>query len=152
MTKPYQEFAHYSFSQQLGELRVRVFVGPDCLDQLEQWLLSNPRWPLPERIVCIPGAQRRLPAGISEAVVMIGQTQSDMARTALAQLDRVYANRDASYWRERLNQKPFRIMAFTSRFTVVLQHTLRALLAAYGEMDQCFSMLLMADTREMAIG
>jgi hypothetical protein len=122
-----------NLTEQLEDPRVRLFVGPNCLDEMIQWVEHEPHWSLPAHVVTTPIGRARLPAGIDDAIVgSVGRInqRTDVLKQNLIEL---YSGRDASYLEKRLRETPLRIMAVTSRFTTVLKHTLDALLAALEE-------------------
>ena len=129
-------------AEALGDERVRVFVGPHGADELRDWILSHDRWTIPTLIVSGPQARARLPAGINKTIEGVDLRRKERIDADIERLGRLYAGRDASYWETRLSGSPLRIMAFTSRFTTVLQHTLRALLDAYADMGHETRLLL----------
>ncbi|MFQ5805154.1 MAG: glycosyltransferase [Phycisphaerae bacterium] len=112
----------------LDEERVHLFVGGGAVEELERQLKSDPLLPTPE--LCVNQS------GQPDAGDVVTQATRRVvsARTReIAELERAlaqrYRDRDEAYWAERF-KKPGPVLGLTSRFTTMLQYSMRDTLEA----------------------
>jgi len=128
----------HDWAQMLADPRVTLCAGAEAMHQLKSELENR------ERLVpCVIDPKSRWPGSLpySELVELAAaaelrrREQQDRQHAALC---RAYESRDQAYWASRFATtdggaaaKPLTIVAVTSRYTTVLQYSLRDLLAAF---------------------
>jgi hypothetical protein len=120
----------------IADDRVRLCCGPDAFEQLERAIAAE-EWNIPPTLV-----SRALPwhgeaAQPAEPVLKAIEARVEAERRALKQAVAAgYAERGAAWWHRRYAaalsgaEPPLRVLAFTCRFTTVLQYATRDLLSA----------------------
>lgn len=117
--------------------RVVLCVGPTAYDQFEERLKATPWLALPTFTVRPPpweptsgdSAEKRIAAAANHLTASYHELRREV--------ERVYAGRDAAWWAGRFAaaragaQPPLRVLGITSRFTTVLQYSMRDALAAF---------------------
>ena len=124
----------------LRDERVHFFVGGDALERYEQFLSSN-------EDIAIPGAhvEADWARSFGEEVRQIGQRVTTRRNEAFlgltTTLDHQARQRHAATWAERL--KPgARVLGFTSRFTTMLQYSMRDIGHALEELGYRFELII----------
>lgn len=112
----------------LCDARIQWLVGDDCLEQLERLLVERTRLVVPKMIFNFGGSaqENASVSAVLERVLEQRQSEFDQLQE---QLEERYRDRDASYWSERF-KPPGLVLGFTSRFTTVLQYSMRDTLRA----------------------
>lgn len=112
--------------------RVYWFFGDDAGRRLQAHLASQVRAPLPTFFVNQTGdAQAGIP--IQQNVELVVADRAQRLAEAETELKRRYADRDAAYWARRY-ESPGTVLAVTSRFTTMLQYSMRDAIAAMRRM------------------
>lgn len=112
----------------IGDPRIHWFFGDDAGDRLQSYLAPRKRVPLPTFFVNQTGdAQAGIP--IQQKVEVVIADRAQRIAAAEAELKRRYADRDAAYWARR-HESPGTVLAVTSRFTTMLQYSMRDAIAA----------------------
>ena len=126
----------FDWRSQLAEPRVTICAGPEALSLFEQRVLNldqetpvvlsgGPAWP--DSV-----SEGELAARISAA----DQARAELQRNGYAQAQAIYARRERAWWAQRYaeagrSQPPLMILGITSRYTTVLQYSMRDWLAAF---------------------
>jgi hypothetical protein len=131
----------------LGDPRVHVLVGPDAVAQSAALWRHNPRLVLPTRLVNLTADEHtasELQAAIRRAA---DEDQAQIARLTCA-LEARYRECDAVYWTSRFHP-PGPILGITSRFTTMLQYSMRDALAAFAAQGYRTEMLIEGSDHEL---
>jgi hypothetical protein len=126
----------------LSDERVSVFAGNRALDEYREFLVNH-RWRRPATY-CItnfrprwnpPVVDRRFQDSVATA---INQRQ----QAIFASLEARCAGRDVAWWSKRLQQTiPLQIAGFTSRYSTVIQHSMRDLASAFERCGHAFDLM-----------
>ncbi len=112
----------------LDEERVCVFAGEQTAEELERRLTGAPYLLVPE--ICVNQSTRRdATALVTQAVQRVMSSRAAELSELERALERRYRDRDATYWARRF-KKPGPILGLTSRFTTMLQYSMRDTLEA----------------------
>lgn len=137
--------------------RVVFCVGPDACERLERAIQAR-RFGLPPRLLVAAGSWQSDVAEAAKRVMTKAQVVVDSACARLRRdLDRVYGDRDLAYWHRRFKSAlsregpPLRVLGMTSRFTTVLQYSMRDTLAAF-EARGCETRLLIEPDDHSYVG
>ena len=127
----------------LNDERVYVFVGADAVDALDALLTAEANLPLPvlylnQSATALGETMTRRLGAVAERVTRWRLSETDACAQRIEQR---YRDRDAAYWAERF-RPPGRILAVTSRYTTVLQHSARDTLHALEKMGYETHMLI----------
>ena len=124
----------------LGDERLYFFVGPDALETYERFLQDNEDIAVPEVHLCASWAPQ-----LGEQVQQIGQRVTTRRNEAFRELTNLHERRgrerDAEYWSRRL-EPGARILGFTSRFTTMLQYSMRDIGHALAELGYEFDLMI----------
>jgi hypothetical protein len=112
----------------LRDERTMLFVGPGALDRMAAALRADVDLPLPTHVVNLSG-DAALAAQVDEVLQReLGARERELEQLQ-ADLASRYHDRDVRYWAKRW-ARPGTVLGLTSRFTTVLQHSMRDALAA----------------------
>ncbi len=124
----------------LGDERVYFFVGPDALETYERFLQDNEDIAVPEVHLCASWAPT-----LGQQVQQTGQRVTARRNEAFRELANLHEQRgrerDAEYWSRRL-EPGARILGFTSRFTTMLQYSMRDIGHALEELGYEFDLMI----------
>jgi len=112
----------------LGDERVYVFVGDGAADQLGRLLTENHRLGLPAVLVNLCPETTTV-ARVGQTVESAAARRTVESEQILKALEERYRDRDAAYWAERF-KPPGPILGLTSRFTTMLQYSIRDTMSA----------------------
>ncbi len=123
----------------LGDERVRLCCGPDAFDQLERQVHDD-AWNLPPGITVQtpPWDVETMRAGQPRLAALQADVESSW-KTLRLEVGEAYRGRDRAWWHRRYadarspDGPPLRVLGITSRFTTVLQYSLRDAMAAFEE-------------------
>ncbi len=122
----------------LADGRVHFFIGPDALQYYEQLLTTNEDLTIPGVHLCANWAPE-----LGKEIEAIGQRRTAHRNETFVQLavshEQRAQQRDGAYWAERL-QPGARILGFTSRFTTMLQYSMRDIGHALTELGYEFDL------------
>ncbi len=113
----------------LGDPRVHLLVGGDAADQLQALLAARPALQAPTAVINL-GLGRETADRVHNAVQAAETSRQTRLEACLAEIESRYADRDHDYWAARY-QQPRRLLAITSRYTTMLQHSVRDAVAAF---------------------
>ncbi len=130
-------------SRLLADDRVYVFVGADAVDRFHQLLSAEADLPVPTLLVNLTGDPAPFEQLHDTCSRLTSEREAELKRLT-AEIETRYRDRDAAYWTEHF-RPPGRVLGFTSRFTTVLQYSMRDTLHALGEMGYEPHMLLEAN-------
>ncbi|UCG34245.1 MAG: hypothetical protein JSU68_06330, partial [Phycisphaerales bacterium] len=102
----------------LADRRVLLFVGPNCLDQQEQFLRENPLYPIPAWRITQPTWDISRVDDIQRVQERIVQHREQVTQRSAAALQERYEGRDVAWWVERYarrDREPLRVMGIVSR-------------------------------------
>ena len=121
----------------LADARVRLFVGPDCLDRFEAALMSELTIPRPMSSITVDPALwgGKTLQSILQSVVLKQFTQ-------LNQLTMPDPVRAAAILDQFRTGRPLRILGVTSRYTTFIQHSMRDWLAAFESLGHTTRLLI----------
>ncbi len=136
----------------LTEQRVHVFVGDSAMADLRAFVQTRPEIKIPTNLVCIPP----LPVAFQERIE--GQIK-EMLSEQLARTTTLCAENEAAYesigpaeWAQRFSNaapRPLRVLGITSRFTTVLQFSMRDVKAAFERLGHTFETLIEPSDHDM---
>lgn len=124
----------------IGDERVRLCCGPDAFDQLERQVRGD-AWNLPPGITVrtSPWDAEALRAGQPRLATLQADVESAW-RTLREEVGAPYRGRDSAWWHRRYAEAlreggpPLRVLGITSRFTTVLQYSVRDAMAAFEQL------------------
>jgi hypothetical protein len=119
----------------LADNRVRLFVGPDCVDQFRQSLMDEPMCPWPRLSVTI--SPDIWPAGVSFDQIFVESCalQSDRLATLSRQLEMLPVRTSARAVADKfISRQPLKVLGITSRYTSFIQHSMRDWLDAFNRL------------------
>ncbi|MGE0479629.1 MAG: hypothetical protein AB7Q17_04060 [Phycisphaerae bacterium] len=114
--------------------RTTLFVGPDCVAQLEAHLREHPGRAAPEYCLRLPGPTGLDPRAVTDAAQRVLAGRQPRAEATLARIAERYRDRTRATWARRFaapGAEPLRVLGLTSRFTTYLQYSMRDLQAAF---------------------
>jgi hypothetical protein len=112
----------------LDEERVYLFVGDQAAEELERQLDGDPYLLLPE--ICVNQSGQQSAGGVvTQAVQRVASSRARQLAELQRAIERRYRDRDEVYWAERF-KKPGPVLGLTSRFTTMLQYSMRDTLEA----------------------
>lgn len=134
--------------------RISLFAGDEAREQYRQFLLHHPtRQPATE---CLTNPRPRwqpptFTASFTQAVLRANASAKKRRKT---ELDNIYKHCDSAYWRNRFRSAgsasaPLRIVGFTTRYSTVIQHSMRDLAAAFRRLG-CEFHVIKQDTSSSA--
>ncbi len=129
----------------LCDERTSIMVGPDCVEVLIELLEQDSRRALPEYVVGGPCRDKSFRRRLVEAIRPLTKVRQRQARAATAAVQKQYDALPAGHWAERFGQssgKGLRVLGLTSRFTTVLQYSMRDLKGAFERLGHEFRLLL----------
>lgn len=134
------------FTSALAGPRLAVFTGDDWRQTYRQYLLDNP-WRSPPTVVIAnlrPGFQT--PEIGAEFFEPIHAEINERRRLLTVRQNDHYAAADESHWAQRFmaardRGEPLRIAGFTTRFSAVIQHSMRDLASAFERRGCSFELI-----------
>ncbi len=115
-------------SELLSEERVYVLIGPACAGDLRRLLTEEPDLPVPTTVVS-QQTDRSLVEQITQTAESVLAERNKELADLLKEIETRYRDRDLAYWAKRV-QRPGRVLGVTSRFTTMLQYSMRDSLEA----------------------
>jgi hypothetical protein len=114
--------------------RLRMFVGPDALQQFEDGLTGNSHWALPVTMIS-ERIQPRPALDLQAPVLAVAEKRKRRDEELAAKIHSHYENITLPEWADRFEsssngKKRLKILGITSRFTTVLQYSMDELAAA----------------------
>ncbi len=143
-------------AQNVRDGRLMMFAGADATDRYKKFLIEHPtRLPAAE---CMTNHRPRWQPPIVDRLFIENVNQAQVVRKqqAKSQLDALYADKTAEYWRERFAtagraSPPLRVVGFTTRFSTVIQHSMRDLGAAFKRLGCEFETIKQAGPSAAAV-
>lgn len=138
--------------------RVVPLVGADWRSQLDAFLTRHPLVPIPDHVVAPPGTPRSL---IDDAIAALRAAAGRRAQVAAATVRELASHYDPlppDHWKARFAARPAAgesarpplcVLGVTSRYTTVLQHSMRDLGRALTALGCRFELLIEATDHEM---
>jgi len=126
--------------EMLGDERVRLCCGPDAFDQLDRQVHDD-TWNLPPAITVETPLwdAEAMREGEPRLAALRADVESSWKALRL-EVGESYRGRDAAWWHRRYAEArgpdgpPLRVLGVTSRFTTVLQYSMRDSLAAFEQL------------------
>jgi hypothetical protein len=121
-------------ADELCDERVSIFVGSDCADELGELLRQEGSRAIPDYIVQSPSSDQTPYDKLLDAIRAVVAERERKARATIASMEQHYTDLPADHWAGRFSSASrdrFRILGLTSRFTTVLQHSMRDLKTAF---------------------
>lgn len=125
--------------------RVTISAGPQADQELRNHLLSHQDRQTPDYCVKMPFASEEAVRPILEALRDATVGNNEVALGCAERLRAHYGGLGADHWARRFveaDQKPLRILGLTSRFTTVLQYSMRDLRKAFERLGHTFETLI----------
>ncbi len=134
--------------------RVSIFTGRDCMGQYETFLREHIERSPPDYCLRLPYGEAHLTGEIVKVSQRIAKCHAEQAHAALARLRAHYDTIGLNDWAELFSRaadtkskvtnktRPLRILGMTSRFTTVLQYSMRDLKAAFEKLGHDFQILM----------
>ncbi|MFQ5590135.1 MAG: hypothetical protein ACE5HE_03130 [Phycisphaerae bacterium] len=123
--------------------RTTLFVGPECVQELEEHLASHPGLALPGYVVQGYGATPPEAAALGEALSRLGSQRGHAMHSVVSRVMRRYESLPAGHWERRYRPgEKLRVLGITSRFTTFLQHSMRDWQAAFERLGHEFRLLI----------
>jgi hypothetical protein len=129
----------------LCDQRTSIIVGPHCVEALIELLEQDSLRAIPEYVVGGPCSDKGFQRRLVEAIRPLTTDRQRQARAAIAAVQKHYEALPAGHWPERFGQarsKSLRVLGLTSRFTTVLQYSMRDLKGAFERLGHEFRLLL----------
>ena len=127
----------------LDQRRLMFFVGPNAFGELRATLTAEPDLPLSNQYITLGGKSGEMEI-MQQILGELANARQKELQSLTTQLRLREAERDAAYWSERW-QTPGCVLGVTSRFTTVLQYSMRATLAAFKEAGHETELLIEAE-------
>ncbi|MFO0839100.1 MAG: glycosyltransferase [Phycisphaerae bacterium] len=121
----------------IADERFRLCCGPRAHEQLRQWIESDAWTLIPQTLVRVPSWNPIENGGVEPQLRALATRVEQRRLESRAALSQRYSSRDAHWWARRFEHAligggpPLRVLGVTSRFTTVLQYTIRDALAAF---------------------
>jgi hypothetical protein len=135
--------------------RTIVFIGERCLDDLETYLNANPSVNPPAYQICLPTDLPDFERRLTTTLQRVSEGRLVRARETIQQIDSIYTAKSPAYWRQRFHAagaRPLSVLGITSRFTTVLQYTMRDMRAAFERKGHRFHTLIEPNDHDMLDG
>jgi hypothetical protein len=122
--------------------RVEVFVGPNCVDELEEHLCAHPALALPAYVIQGHGSA-------SESTVLVNtlrrlnSQRTEHTQLVIGRVKGLYESLPADHWKKRFSDgNRLRVLGMTSRFTTFLKHSMRDWQAAFERLGHEFRLII----------
>ncbi|MBE7505091.1 MAG: hypothetical protein HS101_02265 [Planctomycetia bacterium] len=129
--------------------RVIIHAGPRCVEDFAATCRANLEQCLPDSCLHTPFAHRPVLDDLIAAIHSINREQGEALKDSRKAAHSHYDSVPANYWASRYDpsdcdgvQKPLRVLGITSRFTTVLQYSMRDLKAAFQRAGHTFDLLI----------
>jgi hypothetical protein len=125
--------------------RVAFLIGPDCVAQLRVLLERDPERAIPEHLIRSSSTDASLVRTVVENLHLVAQTRERKAGAAITAIHGHYDALAPGHWRRRfdgVSGQRLRVLGLTSRFTTVLQYSMRDLKAAFERLGHEFRLLM----------
>ncbi|RIK67249.1 MAG: hypothetical protein DCC65_06765 [Planctomycetota bacterium] len=123
--------------------RVSVFTGGEAAARLEAHLLAHPDRSPPEYCLRLPYASTDRSGEVIGSIRRCTSAGLARAGAAMERMKEKYSGLDARAWGARLGDgRPLRILGITSRFTTVLQYSMRDVKAAFERLGHAFEIYM----------
>lgn len=130
---------------ELCDERVDLLLGSDCVEQLAKLLEDNTSRSIPDFVVQPPPANPDLRERIIQTIRGVVDRRTEQAKQTIAKVKSAYDSLPIDHWQRRYTDggsTPLRVFGLTSRFTTVLQHSMRDLQAAFERQGHRFCLLI----------
>ena len=125
--------------------RVTVLLGPDCIEGLLELLDREPGRAIPEYVMAMPSADRKIHDRLVTALRELTGRRVQQATAAIVSMRQHYDLLPQDHWAKRWSDGPsgkLRVLGMVSRFTTVLQYSMRDLKAAFEGHGHEFRLLI----------
>ena len=126
--------------------RVIIHIGPNCVGDFAASCRANLQRCLPDACIHSPFAHRPVLDELISTIQAVGRDHSDAAKISMKAAQDHCAGLPSDYWQKRYGEAaarpPLRILGITSRFTTVLQYSMRDLKAAFERAGHTFDLLI----------
>lgn len=129
----------------LVDERVEVLVGPDCVEAMGHLLEADSNRLLPDYVMSPPGIDDGCRERCVACLRELGGRREQAAFATSERVRQYYAGLREDHWLRRYGETPspsLRVLGVTSRFTTVLQHSMRDVKAAFEEQGHEFRLLI----------
>jgi hypothetical protein len=130
---------------ELCDDRVSILIGPDCVAAMIELMRREPTRAIPDYIVRSPTSDQATNDRLMDAIRELVDARERQALATIASMRNHYDALPASHWAERFapcRRDKLRILGLTSRFTTVLQYSMRDLKAAFERLGHDFRLLI----------
>jgi hypothetical protein len=122
----------HDWRELLADPRVQLFVGGDCVQQLQRALMDHTLVPWPRASVTLDPSLWPAGTKLENLLLAARQEMSRRVATASAQAKGLYASASPQVAAGRLRSgQSLHILGLTSRYTTFLQHSMRDWLGAF---------------------
>ncbi|HVP13536.1 MAG TPA: glycosyltransferase [Phycisphaerae bacterium] len=125
--------------------RVTILIGAECVEALLELLRREPSRAIPGFVVGLPSSDQALRGRLVKAIRELAADRERSGHATIASMRKRYEARPVDYWAERFTAgrgEKLRILGMTSRFTTVLQYSMRDLKAAFERLGHDFRLLI----------
>jgi hypothetical protein len=132
-------FHMHDLQELIAQPRTRWFVGTSAEGVLAEYRRAceaERTWTLPDRFIRGP-LRPRAAIDVEGATAELRRGREARRAEVRSEIAGWYGEKTAAYWRKRFEEpgEPLRVLGITSRYTTVLQHSLRELQAAAREVS-----------------
>jgi len=121
----------HDWREVLAHGRPFFFAGPDAVVRFRDFLLSHEQLPIPSERIHYTQSSEGLARSLAEVLLLVRTRRYVEASRLSRDVARLYANRGPRALAERFNnpdpENPLRVMFLVSRYTTVMQYTIRDL-------------------------
>jgi hypothetical protein len=146
----------HDWTRLLADPRVRLFIGPDAVQQCHRNMLDNPHVPWAKLCVTIdpalwqPGSGGTIPPSVDSLWQSAHQAANQRMRQLSRQIEAMYAGTEVKAQIRRLRGERLRVMGITSFFTTFLKHSMGDWLEAMAALGHETQMVIEQADHEIA--
>ncbi|MFQ5410738.1 MAG: glycosyltransferase [Phycisphaerae bacterium] len=129
----------------LCDPRTTILIGPDCIDELVDTLITSPDRAIPDYVIQFPGRPPAIRDEILAALRRVTESRQRRGHETIQTARRHYDGLPEDHWRDRFpiqGAQSLRVLGITSRFTTVLQYAMRDLKGAFERSGHTFRLLI----------
>lgn len=127
----------WDWREVLSDRRVRLFVGPDCIDSIEAFLCGHLLYPVPAWRVAQPSWDSSRAGELNGVIERTAGRRNEVTLGTHRELEEAYAGRDLAYWAERYARRdgePLRVLGIVSRHSTFIRGSMEECMRALGSL------------------
>jgi hypothetical protein len=135
----------------LCDERVEILIGENCAEQLGGLLRDQLLRPIPEKLLCLP-TSHSIQDRVLDQLRTVVRERTDQRNDDIQANQCAFDSTEFANWARRFDgsgAEPLRILGITSRFTTVLQYSMRDLAAAFERKGHSFQTLIDASDHDV---